>query len=433
VVEVWVVDWLGDLGPGFLAGGVSVAANGLMWRLLLTGVAVVAGVGVVAVSGRGATLGASTARVSVSSFGVQGNGASGVAGVSPDGRFVVFTSAAANLVSGDTNAVSDVFLRDRAAGRTVRVSVGPGGRQANGSSWAVAVSGDGRFVLFMSNATNLTRLADTNHEADVFVRDRALAATYRVSVPPAGGQFNDGWSALTAGGISDNGRWVAFGDCGVLTPAGCGVTGSTFVRDRATATTRRVATGGVLPRGISATGQWLTMARVDDGLNIAGLIVRDRWTGTNTPVSTGTAYGLVETHDAHYIAFSTLDANGNGWDVVRWNRVTKQMQTVIANDTATNQPVGISTDGRYVTFDSTDSSLVASDTNHRMDVFRFDFATSTTVRVDLTASGGQIPQGADRGLLSADGATVFFDSADPTIVADDTNNAPDIFARGPLP
>ncbi len=115
-----------------------------------------------------------TERVSVDSGGAQGNNYSGYYGISisADGRFVAFHSDATNLVAGDTNGFSDVFVRDRLSGTTERVSVDSGGAQGiNGGSSSASISADGRFVAFDSYATNLVS-GDTNGHRDVFVRDR---------------------------------------------------------------------------------------------------------------------------------------------------------------------------------------------------------------------------------------------------------------------
>src|SRR5262245_10752759 len=142
-------------------------------------------------------------RVSVNGAGAQGNGASDGASVSADGRFVAFSSAASNLVAGDTNGVDDVFLRDTCRGvpagctpSTIRVSLASDGSQGNYVSWTPAVSADGRFVAFASGATNLVA-DDTNGAWDVFLRDTCLGtpsgctpSTIRVSVASAGTQAN---------------------------------------------------------------------------------------------------------------------------------------------------------------------------------------------------------------------------------------------------
>src|SRR5207249_1268748 len=156
--------------------------------------------------------------------------------LSADGRFVAFGSDATNLVAGDTNGTTDVFVHDRQTGTTERVSVASGGgTQGNGKSGGFfafpALSADGRFVAFQSDATNLVA-GDTNGTTDVFVHDRQTATTERVSV--------NGFSAGPA--LSADGRFVAFHSTGSNLVAG-DTNGATdvFVHDRQTGTTERVS------------------------------------------------------------------------------------------------------------------------------------------------------------------------------------------------
>ncbi len=152
-----------------------------------------------------------TTRVSVSDTGHDGNGASSSPAISPDGRYVAFYSTASNLVPGDTNNTGDVFLRDLVAGHTIRVSVSSKGAQQNASVRAPftelsSVSLAGRKVAFDSDATNLVP-GDTNRHTDVFVRDVVAATTIRVSLGTTGVQANND-SFYSA--ISFDGREVAF-------------------------------------------------------------------------------------------------------------------------------------------------------------------------------------------------------------------------------
>lgn len=139
-----------------------------------------------------------TARVSVSSAGLQGDGAASSSAervdVSADGRLVVFTSSAANLVAGDLNGRADVFLRDRTAGTTSRVSVTTAGAEGNGTSSGPAISADGRLVAFRSETTNLFP-GDFNGSPDVFVRDLAAGLTLLASRSHRGFMAGDGSSA----------------------------------------------------------------------------------------------------------------------------------------------------------------------------------------------------------------------------------------------
>ncbi|MFQ5723931.1 MAG: TolB family protein [Terriglobia bacterium] len=171
-----------------------------------------------------------TTRVSVDSGGAQGNNNSGVLGsdedrfISADGRFVAFVSAASNLVPGDTNGFTDVFVHDRQTGITTRVSVDSGGVQANAASFSPQINPDGRFVVFGSLASNLVT-GDTNGFADVFVHDRDAdgdgvfdepggISTTRVSVSNSCEQGNDHSAQGDAGfeppALSADGRFVAF-------------------------------------------------------------------------------------------------------------------------------------------------------------------------------------------------------------------------------
>ena len=122
--------------------------------------------------------------VSVSSHGGRSNGESVESRASADGRFVAFASYASNLVPRDTNGTSDIFVRDRVAGATRRVSVSDAGAQANDFSFDPDISADGRYVAFSSDATNL--LDRRGPRAQVYVRDLAAGRTIRVSVTTGG-------------------------------------------------------------------------------------------------------------------------------------------------------------------------------------------------------------------------------------------------------
>src|SRR6266516_1899006 len=137
---------------------------------------------------------APTTRVSVATGGGQANGNSIAPAISKDGRYVAFYSDASNLVAGDTNRARDVFVHDRQTGETTRVSVAQDGAQANGESFAPAISGDGRYVVFSSSASNLVA-GDTNNANDIFVRDRVANTTTRASIALAGAEPNAGSSA----------------------------------------------------------------------------------------------------------------------------------------------------------------------------------------------------------------------------------------------
>jgi len=149
-------------------------------------------------------------RVSVSSSGGQANGDSFGAAISANGRYIAFHSHATNLVGGDHNAAIDVFVKDMASGRLVRVSLAGGGVEADGDSSAASISNDGRFVSFMSGADNLVGL-DVNGKSDVFLKDRKTGQLTRVSVNAQAWE-SDGVSRSPA--ISGNGRFLVFESSG---------------------------------------------------------------------------------------------------------------------------------------------------------------------------------------------------------------------------
>ena len=194
--------------------------------LLLTGFAVV---------GPRAAL-AQPELVSVGLGGALADGYSeGRVAISRDGRFVAFASRASNLVEGDTNDRKDVFVRDRQAGVTTRVSVSSAGLQGDGDSFEPAMSRDGRFVAFASNASNLVE-GDTNTTTDVFVHDRATSQTTLASVGTSGarGDYHSYGPA-----VSDDGRFVLFvSQAASLAPSPIPQMGDrVFLRDRLTSTT----------------------------------------------------------------------------------------------------------------------------------------------------------------------------------------------------
>ncbi|MEE4295941.1 MAG: hypothetical protein V2J20_04910 [Wenzhouxiangella sp.] len=145
-------------------------------------------------------------RASVASDGAQSNGDSYDPMMSGNGEYVVFRSLGSNLVLNDTNGVWDIFVHEISTGLTERVSVASDGTQANRGSFSAQISDDGRFVVFRSNASNLVP-DDTNERFDIFVHDRQTEQTLRVSVPDGGGEA-DNHSYLPA--ISGDGHWIAF-------------------------------------------------------------------------------------------------------------------------------------------------------------------------------------------------------------------------------
>src|SRR4030042_1550132 len=179
-----------------------------------------------------------TTRVSVSSEGVQGNDDSIYPFISSDGRFVAFESYASNLVTGDTNGTRDIFVHDREMGETTRVSVSSAGVQGNAGVSNTFISADGRYVAFPSLASNLV-IGDTNGRWDIFVHDRQTGETTKVSVSSAGVHGNDGSYHPS---ISSDGRYVAFiSNASNLVTGDTNGTNDIFVHDREMGETTRVS------------------------------------------------------------------------------------------------------------------------------------------------------------------------------------------------
>ena len=176
-----------------------------------------------------------TTRISVASDGSQADGVqSGGSSISADGRFVAFASYATNLVPGDNNDKADIFVHDRETGQTTRVSVAGDGSQGNGGSFYPSLSADGRFLAFTSSSTNLVS-GDTNEKSDIFVHDRQTGQITRVSVASDGSQGNDSCDYPS---ISADGRSVVFSSYSTnLVPGDTNNKADVFVHDRETGQT----------------------------------------------------------------------------------------------------------------------------------------------------------------------------------------------------
>ena len=191
-----------------------------------------------------------TQRISVDSSGVEGNNASYASSLSADSRFVAFESNASNLVIGDTNGVTDIFVHDRTTGVTSRVSVSSDGSQGNAGSYSEvntyassshnnpSLSADGRYVVFESLASNLVT-GDNNDMRDIFMHDRTTGITTRVSINTDGTEGNNISFFPT---LSADGRYVAFkSDATNLVTSDTNDITDIFVHDRNTGITTRVS------------------------------------------------------------------------------------------------------------------------------------------------------------------------------------------------
>jgi predicted proteasome-type protease len=315
-----------------------------------------------------------TTRVNVSSAGNQAlGGGSERATLSADGRFVAFESDATNLVAGDTNGLRDIFVRDTQATpqTTIRVNVSSitGLQALGGNSGRAAISADGRFVVFESDATNLVS-GDTNGQRDIFVHNRDTGETTRVNVSTAGGQAlsaESGWPVISA-----NGRFVAFqSDAPNLVTGDTNGVRDIFVRDtQIPQTTIRV---NVSNAGLQAQG--------------------------------GMSEKAVISGDGRFIAFHsdapnlvTNDTNGLRDIFIRDTQLEQTTRVNVASNG--NQAQGgiseyptLSADGRFVAWHSDAVNLVQNDTNGLRDIFVRDRQTGQTIRINTASNGNQALEG----------------------------------------
>jgi Tol biopolymer transport system component len=338
-----------------------------------------------------------TTLASVSSLGQQANAPCIFPSISADGRFVAFASIASTLVSGDTNAHVDVFVHDLLTGSTRLASHDSVGVPGNGDSYSPSISADGRYVAFASDANDLVP-GDVNVASDVFVHDMLTGATTRVSVAFGAG-LPDGPSRYPS--ISADGRLIAFeSDATNLVPGGT-VGTKVFVRDLQTETTIQasVSSAGVSANGvslnpsISADGRFVAFwsyafnLAPGDTNNTLDVFVHDLQNGETTRVSVDSngleanntsAYPRLSA-DGRFVAFASLatnlvpgDTNGQQ-DVFVHDRLTGATTRVSVDSSGVqsngnNYQSVISADGRYVAFTSS-GNLVADDTNGVADVF----------------------------------------------------------------
>jgi len=303
-------------------------------------------------------------RVSIDSSGLESAGNSFKPRISDDGRWVVFESVSSHLVPGDENGWTDVFVRDRQAGTTVRASVNSSGREGNHVSMHPRISADGRYVLFASKADNLVS-DDTNFTWDVFLRDLQTGQTTRVSVGSGGVEGN---RQSYGSSISDDGRYVAFDSYATnLVPGDSNDQEDCFVHDRLTAATTRVSVD-------SAGGQARTDSRAPELSADGRLVVFQSEAKDLVPVPSGKSWA-VYLHDRE-TGVTTLES-------VSSSGVTGQRDS---------RDASMSADGRYLTFMSSGNVLVPDDLNGLIDVFARDrLGCTSTVVSFCVASSTSLP------------------------------------------
>lgn len=394
-----------------------------------------------------------------------GNGDSIAGQISANGRYVGFQSDASDLVPGDTNGVTDIFLRDTYTGVTRLISVAADGGFANGPSTQPVMAPDGTCVAFISAASNLAA-GDTNGIPDVFVRDLITQTTWLISAGATGANVT-----MDTPLITPDGRYVAFFSTAQNLAPGVPLNspGEIYVRDRVMGTTIWASTNAAViisslqssPYGPSYY-QSYRPALSDDGRYIAfktgwtnGVLTGsatppviyfqyDAVNGTTTILSTNgfqpwlncdDVYGPQMTPDGRFVAYVQYEqAGGTNYSSIRlWDRQTGSNVLVSAGpdgswpSNSTSHTPASSDDGRYLTFLSDATNLVGNSVSNGLHIYRRDLQTATTVLVDVNTNGvgsqdqlGAIP------FLSADGSCVAFAALDGGLVSRDNNNASDI-------
>jgi len=344
------------------------------------------------------------------SLGVQGqtDGASAWPGISADGQTVVFASTATNLVDGGTNSVEDIFVVDLQSGTVEWVSHTASGGQADAPSSQPVISGDGRFVVFVSAAANLVSGAATGLE-EIYLYDRADGSLVWVSAPLSG-SANDEMSGEPA--ISADGNWVAFSSASTqLVPGDTNTRRDIFLWNRSSSALQRV--------NVTQIGGQADRSSYAPALNADGRFIVFRSHATNLVASETPNFGDIFLRD-----------NING----ALQRVSLSTAGDQSPNGASDEPT-ISADGRFITFRSNATDLVPNDNNASHDIFVRDMQ-GTTTRVSVDSYAGESNGSNFSPAISADGAAIaFYSDADNLVLEplDDLNEVGDVFAHGDPP
>lgn len=339
-------------------------------------------------------------RVSTDSSGAESNGDSTNARISADGRYVVFQSDATNLVENDMNGFSDVFLKDLQTGITTRVSTGADGSEGNSSvRYSSAVSMDGRYVVFDSQASNLVA-NDINNRSDVFLKDMLTGSIKLLSTGPNAMEANKGSYYPT---MSPDGRFIVFdSDVSNLVSDDTNNQGDVFLVDTQTGVTTRVST--------NANGEEGNLYSLNPSVSADGRFVVFRSRATNLVEGDSTDLSDIFIKDTLTGAVACLTINAEGVESDGWSYRAE-----------------ISADGSNIVFASNATNLVEGDTNNRYDVFRVanPFLTTPLASNDVVESSASytLPDNVEHLVLTgADAINGIGNSLSNTITGNSANN-----------
>lgn len=401
-----------------------------------------------------------TSRVSVSSNGDEANAVTHYSSVSPDGRFVAFLSEANNLDPADTNGLRDIFLHDFSSRETRLISQSNGGVLGNTDAPQDLPSmADDGSVVFSHTASNLIS-GDSNGTSDIFLYHRQSQLIERVSLGNSGSQAN---GASRHPAISPDGRYIAFSSAANnLITGDTNGSSDIFLRDIQSASTSRISLstegnegvgGEAIKPSLSRNGRFIafetTYALVsDDTNNNADIYLHDRDTGETTRISVHTngSEGNAASHapsiseDGRWISFTSRASNlidndsNNAMDVFLHDRQNATTRRVSVSGSGAQARLGVIGQaklaglGRYVVFTSRSDDLVAQDVNQRADVFVHDRIAENTHLIHQNSAGEQANGDADYyPSISKEGATFVFDSGASNLINNDTNAVSDVF------
>jgi len=398
-----------------------------------------------------------TERVSIHTDLSQANNNSISSDISADGRFIVFDSIANNLVPEDNNAVWDIFLRDRLTGTTTRLSQGMSA-EANGNSYFPAISDNGRFVVFSSDANNLVP-DDTNETADVFLFDLLQQQLTRISVSSTGVEA-DGKNTVPM--ISATGDFIVYQSVATNLIDGQSLSGieQVYLYHRSSGETQLISASNGIPgngssthASINAAGTLVVFDSASDNLlsgdsnGVEDIYMKNLQTGTLVRISdpvAGQANGGSTTPslsaDGSVVLFQSnatnlVDGDTNGFrDVFAYPIDTQQLERVSVSSSgaqAANYTLGrpdVSADGRYVVF-YTAAALETGKNPLTWDIFLRDRINASTSLVSMNDQSIAGDFSSFEPAISAGGNYVVFGSEAENLVSDDNNGVWDIFLR----
>jgi hypothetical protein len=339
--------------------------------------------------------------ISKTTGGTIGNNQSYIPDVNGDGRYVSFTSDATNLVSNDDNGVADIFVFDRQENTFEIVSRQSDGDASNNSSYGSVISGDGRWVAFCSFADNLVG-GDDNGRPDTFLYDREDNQIRRISDAPNGDDGNgDSCGEL---GINNNGQFVVFiSDANNLVLSDTNNVRDVFIYNRGDDSVRRITAES----GQQGNGASDIPSISDDGRYVA---------------FQSSANNLVGGDDNNQMDIFVYDRNENDMELV------SQRQDGADNTTGSGAPA-ISGDARFVVFQAGDGNLVADDNNGKTDIFLHVRDGNVIERISVKTNGGQANDDSTQASISADGRYVSFMSAATDLDDNRAGSLTNIFVR----